>query len=194
MFSFMKSSAFLYILREKITNQHSKFLLYYHVVYCFIREGIELQNMIYGSMHGHRYLLADLSKILLLSLNSSFYMISHTWFRTAAIVWLPVISSWESWSFPGKKEGVLRVTTKGSNCFYCKSSICHSVIIFTPEFFVQNAQSFNNVTNKCYCSRILLWMVKLNGFWQNNPVQSTITLVIGYVSLKHSAIVSVTMS
>ena len=57
MFSFMKSSVFLcekilsycvekssVLLRRKITNQHSKLLLYYHMVYCFIRGGIKLQS------------------------------------------------------------------------------------------------------------------------------------------------------
>ena len=39
MFSFMKSSSFVNIC-EKITNQHSKFLLYYQMVYYFIRGGI----------------------------------------------------------------------------------------------------------------------------------------------------------
>ena len=59
---------------------------------------------------------------------------------------------------------MLSVTPKGSNCFfYCKSSICHNVIILTPEFFVENTTPFNNfnircraiikLTNKCYCPR-----------------------------------------
>ena len=37
-------------------------------------------------------------------------------------------------------------------------------------------------------------MAKLDGFSQNDFVQSIITLAIGRVALKHSGIVSVTMS
>ena len=40
----------------------------------------------------------------------------------------------------------------------------------------------------------ILWMVKLDDFWQNNSVQSIIALVLRYMSLKHSGIISVTMS
>ena len=134
-----------------IPNQHSKFLLYYHMVYCFIRGGIKLQ-----SKHDTvRIWFMDPCMVRGISLRiCRKYLIRwialSTWIHTVAIVLLSITSSWESWSFPPKKEGMLRLTSRGSNCFfYCKSSFCHIVIILTPEFFVQNGTSFNHFNIRC---------------------------------------------
>ena len=102
-----------------IPNQHSKFLLYYHMVYFFIRGGIKLQSKhdtvqiwFMDPCMGRGISLRICQKYLIR------WIALSTWICTAAIVWLSVTSSWESWSFPAKKEGMLSVTPKGSNCFF----------------------------------------------------------------------------
>ena len=112
---------------EKITNQHSKFLLYYHMVYCFIRGGIKLQSKhdtvqiwFMDSCMVRGIPLRICRKYLIR------WIALSTWIRTAAIVWLSVTFSWESWSFPAKKEGMLSVTHfDGSSDFplFTKSAV-----------------------------------------------------------------------
>ena len=62
------------------------------------------------------------------------WIVLSTWICTSILVWLSITSSWERWSFPPKKESdvaVVRVTPKGSNCFfYCKSPL--SAITSSP--------------------------------------------------------------
>ena len=135
------------------------------MAYCFIRGGIKLQS----NHNTVQTWFMDPCMVRDTSLRiCRKYLIRwiafSTWIRTAAIVWFSVTSSWESWYFCGKKEGMLSVTPKGCYCFfYCKSSICHNTIILISELFFQNAKSFNNfnircrailkIINKCYCPR-----------------------------------------
>lgn len=121
----------------KIANQHSKFLLNYHVVYCFIRGSINLQS----KLDTVQILFMDPCLVTDISLRISWkYLIWRiglsAWIHTAAIVWISFTSSCESWSSPAWNEGMLTVTPKDSKCcFYFKCSIYHNVIIPTPEVF-----------------------------------------------------------
>ena len=152
-FLFTKSSVFLcekssVLLRGKITNQHSKFLLYYHMVYCFIRGGIKLQS----KQKIVQIWFMNLCMVRSTSLQiCQKYLIRwialSTWLHTAAMVWHYVTSFWESWSFPVKKGGTLRVTTKSSNCFSIVnflSAITSSSLLQSSLFRVPYLLQFQN--------------------------------------------------
>ena len=148
---------------EKVTIKHSKFLLYYHMIYCFIRGGIKLQIkddtvqiwFMYSCMV--RGISVRICRKYLIR-----WIALSTWVRTAYDFPL-LLSRKADLSLLSRKTCWEEHLNAHKLFFYCKSSTCHKVIILFPEFFVQNATFFNNfyarcraiikLTNKCYCPR-----------------------------------------